>query len=115
MIESLFGVNNNLASLILRLAVGSLFIIHGYPKLTKQGRAMGGQWMKSIGMPTGMVAFGGFVEFFGGLGLIFGLLTPIIGVLFALWMLSTTWLAKSKMKKKYVGGWELDVALLLAS
>lgn len=71
--------------------------------------------MKSMGMPMGMIAFGGIAEFFGGLGLSFGLLTPIIAVLFALWMLSTTWLARSKMKKKYMSGWELDITLLFAS
>ncbi len=115
MIESSFGVNPNLASLILRLAVGSLFIVHGYPKLTSQGRRMGGEWMKSMGMSTRFILLGGVVEFFGGLGLILGLLTPIIAGLFVLWMLSTIWLARSKLKKKYMGGWELDVTLLVSS
>jgi uncharacterized membrane protein YphA (DoxX/SURF4 family) len=30
-------------------------------------------------------------------------------------MLSTTWLAAGKMKKKFVGDYELDIILLLAS
>jgi uncharacterized membrane protein YphA (DoxX/SURF4 family) len=30
-------------------------------------------------------------------------------------MVSTTWLAVVKMKKKFVGGYELDIILLLAS
>lgn len=114
MIEALFGVHNSLATLILRLAVGSLFIIHGYPKLGPQ-RQQGVGWMKSMGMPGGLIAFAGIVETLGGLGLILGLLTPIIGVLFALWMFSTMWLQTAKMKRKYMGGWELDVTLLLAS
>ncbi len=71
--------------------------------------------MKTIGMSTALVPFGGFVEFFGGLGLLVGLLTPIIAVLATLWMLSTTWFAKSKLKKKYFGGYELDITLLLAA
>ena len=74
-----------------------------------------GEFMKSMGMPTGLVPFGGFVEFFGGLGLVFGLLTPIIAVLTALWMLSTTWFSIAKAKKKYFGGYELDITLLLAA
>jgi putative oxidoreductase len=110
----LFGIDTDFASLILRLALGSLFIIHGYPKLTSQ-RKMGEQWMKSQGMPTGMVLFGGVAEFFGGLGLLAGLLTPILAVLGALWMLSTTGFAKSKLKKKYAGGYELDITLFLAA
>lgn len=115
MIESLFGVNTSLASLILRLAVGALFMVHGYPKLGSKQRKEGAAWMKSTGMPGGMIAFAGTAEFFGGLALILGILTPIVAVLAALWMLSTTWFARSKLKKKYMGGWELDVTLLLAA
>lgn len=114
MTGTLFGVNPDLAALILRLALGSLFITHGYPKLTS-GREQGEGWMKSMGFPAGLVGFAGFVEFFGGLGLVLGLLTPIIAVLFAIWMVGTTWLATSKLKKKYMGGWELDLTLLLVS
>lgn len=113
-IETLFGVNVDLASLILRLAVGVLFIVHGLPKLGA-GRKGGEQWMKSMGMPAGMVLFGGIAETFGGLGLMLGLLTPIVALLAALWMLSTTWFQISKLKKKYVSGWELDTTLLLAA
>src|SRR6266487_3492425 len=74
-----------------------------------------GSWMKNMGMPTAIVPFAGFVEFFGGLGLLLGILTPIIALLSALWMLSTTWFAITKLKKKYMGGYELDITLLLAA
>ena len=113
MIETLFGSNPDLVSLILRLAVGSLFVIHGYPKLARKQREQGGTWMKSIGMPAGMMGFAGVVEFFGGLALLLGLLTPIVATLAALWMLSTTWFSISKLKKKYAGGYELDVTIVL--
>jgi len=113
-IESLFGVNVDLASFILRVAVGSLFMIHGYPKLGSQ-RASGVGFMKSTGMPGNMIVFAGVVEFFGGLGLTLGLLTPILAVLGSLWMVSTTWFQRSKLKKKYVGGYELDITLVLAA
>ena len=117
MIQTLFGssVSSDLASLLLRLAIGTLFIIHGYPKLTSAQRKQGGAWMKSVGMSATMVPLGGFVEFFGGIALILGLLTPIVAVLSALWMLSTTWFSISKVKKKYAGGYEIDVTLFLAA
>src|SRR5713226_3344893 len=115
MIQTLFGSSVDLPSLILRLAIGTLFIIHGYPKLTTAQRTQGGAWMKSMGMPAAMVPFGGVVEFFGGLALILGILTPIVAALAALWMLSTTWLVTTKAKKKYVGGYEIDITLLLAA
>ncbi len=114
LIESLFGVNIDLASLILRLAVGSLFMVHGYPKLGSQRQA-GTGWMKSMGWPSGIIVFAGVAELFGGLALILGILTPIVALLSALWMLSTTWFASSKLKKKYVGGYELDITLMLAA
>jgi putative oxidoreductase len=115
MIQTLFGSSVDLPSLILRLAVGTLFIIHGYPKLTAAQRTQGGAWMKSMGMPAAMIPFGGVVEFFGGLALILGILTPIVAALSALWMLSTTWLVTTKAKKKYVGGYEIDITLFLAA
>src|SRR5437016_13765555 len=114
MIQTLF-TNTDLSSFVLRLAIGTLFIIHGYPKLTAAQRAQGGAWMKSMGMPAAMVPFAGVVEFFGGLALILGILTPIVAALSALWMLSTTWLVTTKAKKKYVGGYEIDITLFLAA
>ena len=108
----LFPQNLDIGSILIRLAVGSLFLYHGYPKLTSMRK---GEFMKSVGMPTGLVPLGGFVEFFGGLGLLLGLLTPIIAVLAALWMLSTTWFSIAKVKKKYMGGYELGVTIILLS
>jgi putative oxidoreductase len=115
MFGSLFGVHLNVAALLLRLAIGSLFIVHGYPKLGAEQRKQGGEWMKSMGLPAGFILFGGVVEFFGGIAILLGILTQIIAALFALWMISTTWLAVTKMRKKFVGGYELDITLLLAS
>ncbi|HZY93660.1 MAG TPA: DoxX family protein [Candidatus Bathyarchaeia archaeon] len=112
MIQDLFGFYPDLATFILRLAVGSLFMIHGYPKL-KAGRK--GDWMKNFGMPVALVPFAGIVEFFGGLALLLGILTPLIAFLSALWMLSTTWFKVNKIKAKYAGGYEIDITLLLAA
>jgi putative oxidoreductase len=112
---SLFGVHISVAALLLRLVIGVVFIIHGYPKFSAAQRKQGGEWMKSMGLPSGLILFGAVVEFFGGLAILLGLLTQIIAVLFALWMLSTTWLQKGKMKKKFAGGYEIDIILLVAS
>ncbi len=115
MLESFFGVNVGITALLLRLMIGGVFVIHGYSKLGAKQRKQGGEWMKSMGMPAGFILMGGVVEFFGGLALVFGILTSIVSPLFALWMLSTTWLSVSKMKKKFVGGYEFDVTLAIAS
>src|SRR3989442_14200566 len=113
MIQTSFGSPVGLPSLLLRLAIGPLFIKHGFPKLAEAQRAQGGAWMKSMGMPAAMIPFAGVVEFFGGLALILGILTPIVAALSALWMLSTTWLVTTKAKKTYVGGYEIDITLVL--
>src|SRR5207245_8196550 len=42
-------------------------------------------------------------------------LTPAIAFLASHWMLSTTWFSVTKIKKKYQGGLEVDITLLLAS
>ncbi len=68
----LFAQFVDLASIILRLAIGSAFMIHGYPKLKRNEQGKG--WMKSMGMPT-----------------------------------------VTKIKKKYQGGLEIDITLLLAA
>jgi putative oxidoreductase len=112
LIQTLFNTDPSIPSLILRLAVGSLLTVHGYPKLRAGNK---GQWITKMGMPAFIVPFAGFAEFFGGLGLIFGIITPIVAVLVTLWMIATTWFAISKLKKKYQSGWELDITLVLAS
>lgn len=113
-LSAIFGLHLSTASLLLRLTIGSSAIIHGYPKLTS-GRKGAADWLKSIGLPSGLALFAGVVEFFGGIVLLLGMFTQILAALGALWMLSTTWLSIAKIKKKYVGGYELDVILMLAS
>ena len=51
----LFAQFVDLASIILRLAIGSAFMIHGYPKLKKNEQGKG--WMKSMGLPTALIPF----------------------------------------------------------
>ena len=70
-----------------------------------------------FGLLGGFFLFAGVVEFFGGIALLLGVLTSIVAVLFALWMLSTTWLSVAKLTKRYTsaGGYEIDVTLLFGS
>lgn len=113
-LESIFGVHLSTASLLLRLAIGSVYVIHGYPKLGTQ-RKSAADWLKSMGLPAGFATFAAVVEFFGGIAILLGILTPIIAALFALYSLSTMLLQRTKMKSKYIGGYELDTILILIS
>lgn len=114
MIEPVFGIHLSVAVLLLRLAIGSLYIYHGYPKLGAARRGTA-DWLKSIGFPGWIATLAGVVEFFGGIALILGIATSIVAALSALWMIATTWLSMTKIKKKYAGGYELDITLLLVS
>src|SRR3989454_11933827 len=111
MIQTLFGSDASLASLLFRIAAGIIFLAHGHPKRGSQTK-MGADFMKSSGMPVWIAAFAGVAEFFGGLALILGIFTPIIALLFVLWMISTTWFAKTKLHKKLQGGYEFDLILM---
>jgi putative oxidoreductase len=71
-----------LALLFLRLAIGIIFMTHGYPKLfmhTQQAM----QFFASKGFPGYFAYVSGVLEFFGGLLLILGLFTRIAGLLIA--------------------------------
>jgi putative oxidoreductase len=108
------GVHMSLASLLLRLAIGVDFVVEGYSK-TGAGRKENEKWLKDLGVDARFVLFAVVVELLGGIGLILGLLTPIVAVLAALWMVSTMWLRIAKGKEEFVGGYELDVVIFLAA
>ena len=72
---------SNWSALALRIPVGLIFMAHGAQKLFGwfggYGLEATGQWMESIGLAPGylMAMMAGSAEFFGGLFIIFGLLT----------------------------------------
>jgi len=105
-----FASYSDVAALIGRVALGALFVAHGWPKIKDLRKPVG--FVKGTGWPGG-AAFAvlfSLLEFFGGLALIIGLLTQIVAVLFVLEMIATTVFAKTKLKKKFISGYELDVA-----
>jgi len=63
------------SALLLRLIVGTIFILHGYPKLAMPAPFV--EFFLAHRIPGGapMVTFVGIVEFVGGLLLVLGLLT----------------------------------------
>lgn len=73
----------DIAKLLLRLAVGAIFINHGWMKL--QGLEMTAGFFAKIGIPMAstMALFVGLVEFVGGLALLAGLAVRLVGLLHA--------------------------------
>lgn len=98
--------------LALRLAVGLVFLPHGWAKL-KNPKAVA----QGIGWSTAAVAFLGFVETAGAVLMILGLLTQLAAILLGLVMIGAIYYKIAKWHKKFTGdgGWELDLALLGAN
>lgn len=71
-----------LGLLLLRVAVGSIFILHGYPILKDPAH-----WTRvftELGLPVQFVYVSGILEMFGGMMLVVGLLTRGVGLLLAI-------------------------------
>lgn len=114
MIESF--LNPPFAQLVLRVVVGVLLMMHGYPKLFKNYANFSG-WLDSLGLKPGkfwaLVTFA--VEFVGGIFLILGIFVQIVGALLVVQMLVAMWKVKwGKVGLLDPGGWEVDL-LYLAS
>ena len=102
----------------LRVVAGTIFIVHGIPKLFGPQPGITGftAWLRSMNVPLAGI-FGVIVpllEFFGGIALILGFLTQAFALLLAVIMLVATVLKATKMGKSFAGdgGWEYDLILL---
>ena len=103
-------------ALLLRVWVGANFVIHARPKLG-QGMVQTTQWMKSMGVPPQAAYAATALELGGGIALILGLLVPIVGALFVVFMVANSVMKKRKMHADYIAqgkpSYEID-ALYLA-
>jgi putative oxidoreductase len=66
-----------------------------------------------MGLPAVAVSLATTLELVGGIFLIVGLIVPVVALFFAIEMISTSALNKLKMKRAYIGGYELDVVYVL--
>ena len=84
--------DSGLSLLILRITIATVFMAHGSQKLFSWFGGYGlegtGQWMESIGLAPGylMALLAGSGVFFGGLLLLFGLLTRASSLVLAITM-----------------------------
>ena len=104
--------------LILRIALGAGMVLHGYPK-AKGGRVQAGLWMKSMGIHPMTADLATVLEVVGGVFLIIGLLTPLVGLSFVVEFGSIVWMKKSKMHASFISveqgkpTYEIDAVYLL--
>jgi len=105
------GMHPQIGLLLLRIGVGVIFIAHGWMKL--QNLAATNAFMVSLGLPNGWGTFMGLLELFGGIAILLGTYVGIAGLLLAADMLGAILLVKGS--KGLIGGYELELLLLLAS
>jgi putative oxidoreductase len=104
--------------LILRLGVGAGMALHGYPK-AKGERIQAGQWLKGMGIPRIAADLVTVLELVGGIFLIIGLLTPLVGLFFVIQFGAIIWMKKSKMHARFISTeqgkptYEIDAVYLL--
>ncbi|HWO95244.1 MAG TPA: DoxX family protein [Bacillus sp. (in: firmicutes)] len=104
-----------IGTLILRVALGVTFFIHGLVKF-QGGIENTVGWFQSIGIPGMMGYVVAIIELVGGIALIVGLGTKLISALLAVILLVAT--VKVKLAVGFLGngqmaGYEFDLALLV--
>ena len=104
-----------LALLLLRLALGVIFIYHGYPKLFTHTREMM-QFFMRFGVPRYFVYISGILELFGGILLIAGLFSRIVGLLLAGEMAVALWRVHGLLSKPLeVNNYEFPLAVAVGA
>ena len=109
---------SDLALLALRVVLGAIFLVHGWPKLTG-ARGMA----QAFGQANpGVIAFftiQGLVESAGGVAMALGAGTQLVAIAFMVIMVGAIALKNTMMKTGFTAqqttGWEFDLALLAAS
>lgn len=105
-------------ALVVRIWVGANMMIHGYSKLRNMKQAAE-ETKQTLGIPVGATYTATILEFFGGLFLIIGLIVPIVGLLFAIFMIANVIMKKRKMNASYIdpgkASYEIDITYLIIS
>ncbi|EMR06130.1 DoxX [Bhargavaea cecembensis DSE10] len=108
---------NDIAKVILRVVLGFTFFIHGLVKF-QGGIANTAGYFDSLGIPGFMAYAVAAIELLGGLAMILGIGTKIVGILFAIIMIGAIFTAKLSLGflgNGQMAGYELDLILLAAS
>jgi putative oxidoreductase len=100
-----------LALLGLRVALGIIFIYHGYPKLAHPTAAMHGAFVDH-GLPSYFVQVAGMIETIGGGLLLVGLFARVAGLLLAMEMAIAIWKVHSR---SYLAVHEYEFPLAMAT
>ena len=104
------GMASDLGLLVARILLGAIFAAHGYQKLVTFGLAGATESFRGMGVPAPEIAAPvvAIVELVGGIALIAGAFTGIVGLLLAIDMLVAALLVHLPQGVFIdAGGWEL--------
>lgn len=99
--------------LVVRLALGTVMIAHGWQKLDSQGFTATADGFAALGIPApeGAAAYAIGVELVGGVLLLLGALTPLVGLLVAADMAGALWFVHRDAFFATEGGYEFVLVL----
>ena len=102
-----------LALLVLRIVLGAIFIVHGWPKVSDLKK--NAHVFQEMGFRPGVFwgTLAALLEFFGGIALVFGLFVGPLAFLYAIqFAVILVWrVAKGD---RFWGGWEFDLLIFAA-
>jgi putative oxidoreductase len=102
----------DIGALILRVVLGVIFIAHGASKF-QDGIGNIAGWFDSIGLPGFLAYIVASIELIGGIAMLLGLVTRIVGGLFVLVLLGA--IVTVQFASGFIGGYAYDLALLAIS
>jgi uncharacterized membrane protein YphA (DoxX/SURF4 family) len=102
---------------LLRVALGVIFIAHGWAKLQNMDGTIG--FFSGLGIPAFFAYVVAWVEFLGGIAVLLGIWTHLAGSLLAVVMLVALYLkitgAFGAQASGLMGGYEIDFILLASA
>lgn len=106
----LFFGYGSLAVFVLRIVLGAIFIVHGWPKVSDLKKNAG--VFQSMGFKPGVLwgTIAAILEFFGGIAFVLGLFTALLAFVYAIqFAVILVWrIAKGD---RFWGGWEFDLLI----
>lgn len=102
----------DISVLLLRVVLGVIFIGHGVAKFQGGIENIAG-WFDSIGLPGFLAYVVASIELVGGIAMLLGLATRIVGGLFVLVLLGA--IVKVQLAAGFIGGYAYDLALMAMS
>lgn len=102
------------AMLLVRLSMAATFIVHGWMKIQNMEGTVG--FFASLGFGVAATYFVAYVEFIGGILLLLGIFTRLVGVLFAVTMVVAIYAVHWQNGfNNMTGGYEFNLLLLACS